>query len=129
MGKGMNSTSVEIEAIVTAWLVEARARLLAGRLSTVDLDRLAEQISAPRATQRLLYLHCREPAVTSQVIGWAVHPGQDPGGEEPQRPYSTVLEAIADGWRAIHFPQQLAPFDDREVDIVGYEFILERYDA
>lgn len=76
--------------------------------------------------QRLLYLHAREPSVRSEVIGWAEHPGEEPGGEAPERPYRSVLAAIEDGWRAIHFPQQLAPSDDRELDLVGYEFILEK---
>jgi hypothetical protein len=26
----------------------------------------------------------------------------------------------------IHFPQQMAPFDDRELDYAGYEFILQK---
>jgi len=76
--------------------------------------------------QRLLYLHAREPSVRSEVIGWAEHPGEEPGGESRERPYPSVLAAIEDGWRALHFPQQLAPFDDRELDLVGYEFILEK---
>ena len=76
--------------------------------------------------QRLLYLHAREPSVRSEVIGWAEHPGEELGGELGERPYPTVLAAIEDGWRAIHFPQQLAPFDDRNLDLLGYEFILEK---
>lgn len=76
--------------------------------------------------QRLLYLHAREPSVRSEVIGWAKHPSAEPDSESRERPYGSVLAAIEDGWRAIHFPQQLAPFDDRDLDLVGYEFILEK---
>lgn len=52
--------------------------------------------------------------------------------EPPECPYATVHDAIVDAWRVIHFPNQLAPYDDREIDVLGYEFILEKleeYDA
>jgi hypothetical protein len=51
----------------------------------------------------------------------------DPLAEEI--PYESVFAAILDGWRVIHFPDQRAPFDDREIDIVGYEFILEKLES
>ncbi|MNG40264.1 hypothetical protein D3C84_1287670 [compost metagenome] len=41
-------------------------------------------------------------------------------------PYNTVQEAMIDGWQVIHFPQQMAPFDDRELDYAGYEFVLQK---
>ncbi len=113
---------------VDAWIETARAKLRRGALSDEDLDHLqaTARTLARRERQRLLYLHAREPALTSEVIAWAEHPGADPGALAPERPYATVLDAIQDGWQAIHFPQQLAPFDDRELDMVGYEFILEK---
>jgi hypothetical protein len=110
---------------LSAWIDDAAAKLEAGELSRRDLEALRTLAAAP-PRQRLLYLHAREPSVRSEVIGWAEHPGEDPGGLPQERPYPTVLAALEDGWRAIHFPQQLAPFDDRELDVVGYEFILEK---
>lgn len=118
---------VEHQGIVALWVAQAREKLRAGTLGEADLDALLAATAAPLARQRLLYLHAREPSVTSAVVGWAF-PGEDPGGVKPLLPYNTVLEALADGWQAIHFPQQLAPFDDRETDIVGFEFILQRLD-
>ena len=44
----------------------------------------------------------------------------------PSCPYLNVHDAIVDGWRVVHFPQQRAPFDDREIDVLGQEFILEK---
>ena len=35
-------------------------------------------------------------------------------------------DAVLDGWQVVHFPQQLAPFDDREIDVLGYEFVLQK---
>ena len=56
--------------------------------------------------RRLLYLHARDPSLRSEVIGWAEHPGEEPGGESRERPHGSVLAAIKDGWRGILFPQQ-----------------------
>jgi len=81
--------------------------------------------------QRLLYLHASHPSIRSRVIAAALHEPVrgsitqiDPLATEI--PYSSVFDAILEGWRVVHFPDQRAPFDDREIDIVGYEFILEK---
>lgn len=109
-----------------------RGRLREGTLDAGDLDALEARVLAampePRR-QRLLYLHAREPSVHSGVIGWAQHPGTDAGAEAGECPYATVLAAIEDGWQAIHFPQQMGPVDDRETDLVGFEFILQKLEA
>jgi hypothetical protein len=92
----------------------------------------------PKKTlQRLLYLHAATPSIRSKVIGMALHEPVRGSITElsplPQEwPYATVHDAILDEWRVVQFPVQLAPFDDREIEILGYEFILEKleeYDA
>jgi hypothetical protein len=111
---------------------EARAALKAGRLTLEDLDALEQAVGrAQTARQRLLYLHAASPNIRSAVIAAALH--EPVAGSvmqidplAPELPYKSVFEAILDGWRVIHFPDQRAPFDDREIDIVGYEFILEK---
>ena len=117
----------------------AKADLAAGRLTEAALETLYQQIAsgADPVRQRLLYLHASQPSIRSPLYGCALHeprPGSlteiDPLAPEP--PYNCVHDALLDGWRVIHFPDQRAPFDDREIDIVGYEFILEKmeiYDA
>ncbi|MCJ8329806.1 MAG: hypothetical protein HRT89_09595 [Lentisphaeria bacterium] len=84
-----------------------------------------------QSRQRVLYLHARKPSLRAPVLGAALHePVADSVTEidpEPvELPYPTVHAAIVDGWRVIHFPDQRAPFDDREIDLIGYEFILEK---
>jgi hypothetical protein len=113
-------------------LSRAIAGLAAGTLTEADLVSLAAAAPGGRVLrQRLLYLHAAHPTVRAEVLNTALHepvPGSttqlDPLAPPP--PYATVFDAILDGWRVIHFPDQRAPFDDREVDIVGYEFILEK---
>lgn len=113
-----------------AWIDAARAKLANGGLHSDDLDALARLARrAPR--QRLLYLHASTPSVRSGVLAMTLHepiPGWiaeiDP---DPQEwPYRTVQDAILDGWQVIHFPDQRAPFEDREIDLMGYEFILQK---
>ena len=38
-----------------------------------------------------------------------------------------VLEAMADGWRIIKFPEMVLAMDDQSNYGLGYEFILERW--
>ena len=120
------------------WLADARWKLAAGSLTDADLDRLAalHHSAESRLRQRLLYLHADTPSIYSRLVAAAVHePVADAVTEiDPladELPYDTVHAAVVDGWRIIHFPQQRAPFEDREIDLLGYEFVLdkmERYD-
>lgn len=114
----------------------ARADLAAGRLTPQDLDELERLAGVPAAArQRLLYLHAGTPSLHAPLAAAVLH---EPVKDAPlaqidpladELPYKTVFDAIVDGWRVIHFPDQRAPFDDREIDIVGYEFILEKWEA
>lgn len=121
--------------IVEAWLDSAHEKLTRGALSESDLEHLRKTVRAlaPGLRQRLLYLHAKEPSVYAEVVGMAEHepvPGQrDRLRTREAWPYATVQEAMAEGWQVIHFPNQMAPFDDREVDFVGYEFILQKMEA
>lgn len=125
----------QLRQVVEAWLDNAREKLARGALSEGDLEQLRKTIRAlsPGLRQRLLYLHVKEPSIYAEVIGMAEHEPV-PGRRDKMRtreawPYATVQEAMADGWQVIHFPNQTAPFDDREVDFVGYEFILQKMEA
>ncbi|MCY4372742.1 MAG: hypothetical protein OXC31_03145 [Spirochaetaceae bacterium] len=119
---------------VAAWAAAARRTLRAGgSLRQADLDRLLADArgSRCRLRQRLLYLHAVNPSIYSHLVAAAIHEPVagavteiDPQAPEP--PYRTVHDAIVDGWRVVHFPQQRAPFDDREIDVIGHEFILEK---
>lgn len=122
----------QLRQIVEAWLDHAQEKLATGALCEDDLEQLRKTVRglAPNLRQRLLYLHAREPSVYAEVIGMVEHE-PIPGQQDRLRTretwlYATVQEALADGWQVIHFPNQMAPFDDREVDFVGYEFILQK---
>ena len=91
----------------------------------------SEPSSSPSPRQRLLYLHAKTPNVYSDVLALTqIEPiaGHRAGiaAEPPEWPYATVHDAIVDGWQIVQFPHQQAPYDDRDLDVVGYEFILQK---
>lgn len=130
----------EISAGITKWLKTARAKVKRGGVKYADLDRLealltkggAKQRGNPR--QRLLYLTCNGMHTHSAVIACdAREPLREPAPtrltEKPEFPYNTVHEAILDGWRIVVFPDQNASIDDRELNVFGYQFILEKLEV
>ena len=125
-------------APVGAWVDAARRKLRAGdALGEADLDRLLADCRGarpPRWRQRLLYLHAVTPSIYASLVAAAVHEPVagsvtqiDP--EAADLPWRNVHDAIVAGWRVVHFPQQRAPFDDREIDLIGHEFILEKMEV
>ena len=88
----------------------------------------------PQPRQRLLYLHARTRSVFSDIIGLTqIEPVEgfrvEISADALDWPYNTVHDALVDGWQIVQFPHLQAPFDDRELDVVGYEFILQKMEV
>jgi len=119
-----------VSSPLTTWIEQARVKLAAGSLTAADLDAL-QQTNTKQLRQSLLYLHVSGMSTLSLVIATeyraakrvADSPRLEP---EPQLPYRSVHDAIVDGWRVVQFPSPTAPISDRELNIVGYQFILEK---
>ena len=84
--------------------------------------------------QRLLYLHACTPSVFSEILGFTlIEPTRgyqvEITAEAQEWPYQTVHEALVDGWQVVQFPYLQAPFDDTDLDVVGYEFILQKLEV
>lgn len=91
-------------------------------------------MSDTQPRQRLLYLHARTPSVFSEILGLTlIEPVAgfkvELSAEEPQWPYQTVHDALVEGWQIVQFPHLQAPFDDRDLDVIGYEFILQKMEV
>ncbi len=120
--------------IVEQWVDAARFKITEGGIVDEDLDGLLSTVQGSTASrrQRLLYLHADTPNIKSALVSMYLHepvPGDNTQlSTTPEWPYNTVHDAMIDGWRVIHFPQQMAPFDDREIAVLGYEFILEKWE-
>lgn len=119
-----------LQQTVTHWLRSAEGKVTASGVTQEDLQGLKQLVQQSTQRQRLLYLHTRAPSITAAVIGMAQHEpvagGCDTLHTRTEWPYATVHEAIVDGWQVIHFPNLMAPYDDRELSYVGYEFILQK---
>lgn len=90
--------------------------------------------TASQPRQRLLYLHARTPSVLSDIVGLTqIEPvpgfSVEISAEEVVWPYKTVHDAILDGWQIVQFPHLQAPYDDHDLDVVGYEFILQKMEV
>ncbi len=121
---------------IEEWVSLARKKVKNEGISNNDLDQLEQilQIRCNQNRQRLLYLQATTPSIRSNVIGMAQH--EPVNGTitqiEPDTDnwkYQTVHDAIVDGWQAIFFPAQRTNFDDHEIDILGYEFILQKMEV
>ena len=87
-----------------------------------------------RPRQRLLYIHAQTPNPLSPVLEMTIYePVKDFRIEltagEPEPGYATVHEALVDGWQIVQFPLHQAEYDDDEIDMVGYEFILQKMEV
>ena len=87
-----------------------------------------------RPRQRLLYLPARTPSVYSGVLGMTqIEPvaghSVEISADQLQFSYETVHEALVDGWQIVQFPHHQAPYDDGDLDMVGYEFILQKIEV
>jgi hypothetical protein len=117
-----------MEPAIEEWLRASRARLRDGTLSDDDMNRLEKLLAAPR--QQVLYLYSKSTNMRSGIAGWVLYdpttpaeptlPSQDP-------PYGSVIEAMADGWRVVQFPDPRAyRYEGVDNDYLGFEFILEK---
>ncbi|MCX8277410.1 MAG: hypothetical protein OTJ43_03955 [Dehalococcoidia bacterium] len=83
--------------------------------------------------QRLLYLSAQSTDPRSLALSQALHePVRDTIVEiDPMRTsldYETVHDAVCDGWRVVHFPDQRGSLDGSDIEVFGYQFVLEKLD-
>ncbi len=85
----------------------------------------------PELRQKLLVLYLSSPDLNSKVVGWSEFDGTGKNphttGDSESPPYSSVVEAMKEGWRVIQFPQQYPAYPGMEytTSYLRYEYILE----
>ena len=99
-----------------------------------------------KASLGIFLAHCRDLAAKSGAVHYASisldldfaaplavldlirEPGEPHFYLERQAANEAVAaaEAIVDGWQVVQFPHQQAPIADRDLEMVGYEFILQK---
>ena len=126
----MKTLNTQIEQ----WIHSAQKKIDNDSICQADLDYLSFILLSQHIRQRILYIHAVTPSIRSQLIAMSLHePIKDQITEiDPdygEWPYRSVHDAVLDGWQIVQFPDQRANFDDREIDILGYEFILQKLEA
>ena len=119
---------------IKQWIHSAQKKIDNDSICQADLDYLSSILLSQHIRQRILYIHAVTPSIRSQLIAMSLHePIKDQIAEiDPdyrEWPYRSVHDAVLDGWQIVQFPDQRANFDDREIDILGYEFILQKLEA
>jgi hypothetical protein len=79
--------------------------------------------------QDLLYLQTANTLPTSEVLGIALYAAGaevELPSDPAQWPYTSVLDAIRQGWRVVKFPELALLLDESRSYALGCEFVLER---
>lgn len=112
---------------------EARKRLAAGEFECSDLQELETAVLGHTPRQRLLYLYAMQPTVRASIVAATLQEpsGLGPGNAQidplaPELPYTCVMDAVNEGWRIVHFPHHRGPHSEGRIDMLGYEFVLEK---
>ncbi len=125
-----------ITPAIQTWLTQAAHKITQSPLTADDLAALEKLLDAPqpKLRQRLLYAHTALPVPTSQThTMYVIEPVPNGGAFDLvpnyKFPYNTVHEAVIDGWQIVSFPDYKTPIQDREIDIPGYQFILQKIEV
>jgi hypothetical protein len=79
--------------------------------------------------QDLLYLQTETSLPSSDLLGIALYVGGvevELPSDPLEWPYTSVLDAISQGWRVVKFPELALLLDDSRSYALGCEFVLER---
>ena len=114
---------------IKEWLDTCIEKLKTGELMENDLRRVTTVLNSEK--QLILYLYSKSTNLHSPLGGWALYDATAP--EEPilpsqDAPYTSVLDAVRDGWRIVQFPRpELYNFSDVDNAYLAFEFILEKF--
>ena len=114
---------------IKEWLDDCVEKLKAGELTEADLHGVTTVLDSEK--QLLLYLYSKSTNLRSPLGGWALYDAtasDEPVLPSQDAPYTSVLDAVNDGWRIVQFPRpELYNFSDVDNAYLTYEFILEKF--
>lgn len=114
---------------IKEWLDNCVQKLEAAALTEADLRQITTLLGSEK--QLILYLYAKSTNLRAPLGGWALYDATAP--EEPvlpsqDVPYTSVLDAVRDGWRIVQFPRpELHNFSDVDNAYLAFEFILEKF--
>lgn len=82
--------------------------------------------------QQILILYSKTADLYSGIGAWTIYDSTrktyHTTGDSEKPPYSSVFEAMCDGWRVIQFPPKVAAYPGYELttDYLKWEYVLEK---
>ena len=118
-----------VKPAIKEWLDNCIEKLKAGELTEADLRDVTAALNSEK--QLILYLYSKSTNLRSPLGGWALYDtteSDEPVLPSQDAPYTSVLDAVNDGWRIVQFPRpELYNFSDVDNAYLTYEFILEKF--
>ena len=120
---------IRVKPMIKEWLDNCIEKLKAGELTEADLRGVTAVLNSEK--QLILYLYSKSTNLRSPLGGWALYDATAP--EAPilpsqDAPYTSVIDAVRDGWRIVQFPRpELYNFSDVDNAYLAFEFILEKF--
>lgn len=117
-----------MKSAVKEWLDMCIEKHKSGELTTEDLCGVEDVLNSEK--QIIMYLYSKSTNPRSPIGSWSIFDAtvaDEPVLPSQDAPYDSVLDAVRDGWRIVHFPRpELYNFTDVENAYLSYEFILEK---
>lgn len=120
---------IGVKSGIKEWINSCIEKLNVGELTETDLRSVTDILDSKK--QLILYLYSKSTNLRSPLGGWALYDATAP--DKPvlpsqDAPYTSVLDAVNDGWRIVQFPRpELYNFTDVDNAYLTYEFILEKF--
>jgi hypothetical protein len=120
---------IRVKPTIKEWLDNCIEKLKAGELTETDLRGVTAVLNSEK--QLILYLYSKSTNLRSPLGAWALYDATAP--EAPilpsqDAPYTSVIDAVRDGWRIVQFPRpELYNFSDVDNAYLAFEFILEKF--
>ena len=118
-----------VKSAIKEWINSCIEKLNAGELTETDLRGVTDILVGKK--QLILYLYSKSTNLRSPLGGWALYDAtatDEPVLPSQDAPYTSVLDAVNDGWRIVQFPRpELYNFTDVDNAYLTYEFILEKF--
>lgn len=78
--------------------------------------------------QQVLLVWTADSALTSPIVGWSFHDGNDVVADMAELPYRRGVDALADGWRLVQAsPLTTRPAgDEYQHGVLEFEWLFER---
>ena len=121
--------AIRVKSAIKEWINSCIEKLNAGELTETDLRCVTDILDEKK--QLILYLYSKSTNLRSPLGGWALYDAtatDEPVLPSQDAPYTSVLDAVNDGWRIVQFPRpELYNFTDVDNAYLTYEFILQKF--